>query len=161
MAKEPFVSFCLVVVILAGLYGCGGGKGRMLREDSPATYEAKAVVHTARSQLGRAYKYGGASPATGFDCSGFTCWVYNRHNINLPRRSYDQFNAGQEVSWRDLRVGDLVFFEVYRKGASHVGIYSGNGVFIHCPSTGGSVREESLLESYWVRCYLGARRFLP
>jgi cell wall-associated NlpC family hydrolase len=98
---------------------------------------------------------------TGFDCSGFTHWVFMQHGITLPRQSFDQYQLGQQVKVGKLRAGDLVFFEIEKKGASHVGIYVDRGRFIHCSSTGGSVKEEDLNERYWQKHFLGARRLLP
>jgi cell wall-associated NlpC family hydrolase len=119
------------------------------------------MVAVARSQLGKPYVAGGASPETGFDCSGFTCWVYNQYGIPLPRRSYDQFNIGTKVSKDQLRAGDLVFFDVSRKGADHVGIYTGRRTFIHCPHSGAKVREDGFYDTYWQQHFIGACRILP
>jgi cell wall-associated NlpC family hydrolase len=103
----------------------------------------------------------GASPQTGFDCSGFTRWVYLQHGVTLPRQSFDQYRTGAAVDKGELRSGDLVFFDIDKKGASHVGIYSGRGSFLHCSSPGGRVREDGIEEAYWQDHYLGARRVLP
>ncbi|MGD9505485.1 MAG: C40 family peptidase [Syntrophobacteraceae bacterium] len=153
-------SWFIALLAISALYGCGGG-ARTLRGEGEAPPQAKDIVRIARSQLGAPYRPGGVSPSTGFDCSGFTSWVYGQEGIVIPRRSLDQFGAGREAPRDELRAGDLVFFEIYQRGPSHVGIYTGNGEFIHCPSSGGVVREESIFMDYWVRCYLGARRVIP
>jgi cell wall-associated NlpC family hydrolase len=145
--------------ILLVLSGCGAGKSYQAHE-LPGI-DTEALIRTARGQLGVRYCPGGSSPLTGFDCAGFTLWVFLQHEISLPRQSHDQYQLGQQVKADKLRRGDLVFFEIEKKGASHVGIYVDHGWFIHCSSTGGSVREEDLNQKYWHKHFLGARRLLP
>jgi cell wall-associated NlpC family hydrolase len=111
------------------------------------------AVQLARDLLGVRYRYGGASPRTGFDCSGFVRFVYGHVGIHLPRVSYEQFSRGRRVARRLLRPGDLVFFD----GAGHVGIYIGHGRFIHAPHSGTVVSIDSLWGSYGA-AYDGARR---
>ena len=111
------------------------------------------VVRFARHFLGVRYVYGGTSPRYGFDCSGFTRFVYAHFGISLPHYSGAQFDMGRRVSRRGLRPGDLVFFD----GIGHVGIYVGNGRFIHAPHTGTRVRIQSLTGWYSSR-FDGARR---
>lgn len=113
----------------------------------------------AESLLGVPYKYGGEIPRTGFDCSGLTMFVHKQNGITIPRVSRDQFKYGKQISRQGLRSGDLVFFETYRKGASHVGIYIGGNQFIHSPNKGKNVKTESLSNSYYQQRYLGARRY--
>ncbi len=157
MVKELLKKIAFAWMLLT-LCSCGGRAAVRGPEPTP---EARAVVSTARSQLGKPYRYGGASPETGFDCSGLTGWVYAQHRVALPRQTQDQFNTGRKVEKEELRPGDLVFFETYSKGVSHVGIYIGKETFIHASHSGGSVRAEHLSLRYWERCYLGARRYLP
>lgn len=113
----------------------------------------------AQSLIGTPYKYGGNSPDSGFDCSGFVGHVF-RHSlgISLPRSTGEISRAGKSVRSSDLRIGDLVFFDTLHRSFSHVGIYLGGDRFIHAPSNGGSVRVENILEDYWRRNYNGARR---
>ena len=119
------------------------------------------MVQTAQSQIGTPYRSGGNSPAKGFDCSGLVQWCYQAHGFSLPRRTEDLLRTGVPVEKSDLIQGDLVFFNVTRKRwGLHVGIYSGKGRFIHSPTPGARVREESLWERYWVRHYIGARRII-
>ena len=105
------------------------------------------------------YKRGGRQPSTGFDCSGFVRYVFHLGaGIDLPRTSAGQFREGQQVERRNLRTGDLVFFRTAGKRVSHVGIYLGDGSFIHSPSTGKRVSVSSLSEPYWSRRFAGGRR---
>jgi len=149
----------LAVLLQVALAGCGAGRAPLKTGYLPS--DAGTVVLTARSQLGTPYRNRGVSPQTGFDCSGFTHWVYWQHGVTLPRQSFDQYRTGEAVNKGELRSGDLVFFDIDKKGASHVGIYSGGGSFLHSSSSGGRVREDGLEEAYWQDHYLGARRVLP
>lgn len=103
------------------------------------------------------YAWGGSSPG-GFDCSGFTYYLYQQQGINLPRMADEQYQVGQWVDKRALQPGDLVFFETYEVGPSHVGIYTGNGNFIHASSGAGEVTITPLSKPYYAARYLGARR---
>ena len=111
------------------------------------------VVDFAKHFLGTRYEWGGTSPRSGFDCSGFVRFVYGHFGISLAHSSYAQFDVGRGVARRSLRAGDLVFFD----GLGHVGIYIGNGRFIHAPHTGTRVRIETLAGWYSSR-FSGARR---
>ena len=114
------------------------------------------ILRTAYSMLGVPYVFGGMSPG-GFDCSGFVCYVFRQAGISLPRMADSQFDAVQHVSRSNLQTGDLVFFQTYAPGASHVGIYVGDGKFIHASSSRGiSVAE--VFTGYWGARYLGAGR---
>jgi len=111
------------------------------------------VAGFARKFIGTRYVYGGSTPRSGFDCSGFVRFVYAHFGLSLPHSSYAQFNLGHRVTRRSLRPGDLVFFN----GLGHVGMYVGNGRFIHAPHTGTRVRIERLGGWYSSR-FVGARR---
>lgn len=115
------------------------------------------MMRTASSQIGTPYRSGGCNPNTGFDCSGFTTWVFNRYGIHLPRSSREQYHIGKQVAKNKLRKGDLVFFRS-RRGISHVGIYLENGKFIHSASHGKTVTISHLEEDYWRTHYAGGRR---
>ncbi len=105
------------------------------------------------------YKRGGREPSTGFDCSGFVRYVFHKGiGADLPNTSAAQFRAGQKIARSDLRRGDLVFFRTVGKRISHVGIYVGDGEFIHAPSTGKRVSVSRLAEPYWSRRFAGAKR---
>lgn len=105
------------------------------------------------------YKRGGREPSTGFDCSGFVRYVFRQGiGADLPNTSAAQFSAGQKIARNDLRSGDLVFFRIAGKRISHVGIYVGDGEFIHAPSSGKRVSVSRLAEPYWSRHFAGAKR---
>ena len=105
------------------------------------------------------YRRGGRLPATGFDCSGFVHYVFaNVLGLDLPSDSASQFSSGDKIARSDMQAGDLVFFRIHGKRISHVGIYLGDGQFIHAPTTGQRVKVNSLGESYWARRFAGARR---
>ncbi|WP_150275764.1 C40 family peptidase [Paenibacillus tepidiphilus] len=108
--------------------------------------------------LGTTYKTGGMSTA-GFDCSGFTKYVFKSLGITLPRTSKAQFGIGTAVSKSNLRSGDLVFFNTLGNGVSHVGIYVGNGKFAQASSSRG-VTITSLSQAYWANRYVGAKRVM-
>jgi cell wall-associated NlpC family hydrolase len=114
------------------------------------------VVGIAMQYLGIPYLWGGASPATGFDCSGFSMYVYAQVGVSLPHHAASQYNYGVPVSRDQLAPGDLVFFN----GLGHMGIYIGGGQFIHSPHTGDVVKISSLSDSWYAATYYGARRIL-
>lgn len=121
--------------------------------------KANSVIQTARQFLGRPYVFGAAPGRTSaFDCSSYTQYVFKQYGVSLPRTAATQFGVGTRVSKSELKTGDLVFFETYKPGASHVGIYIGNGQFIGAQSSG--VGYASIYDSYWSKRYLGARRIL-
>ena len=116
-----------------------------------------AVVGTALSFRGVPYRDGGAGPG-GFDCSGFTQYVFAQHGVTLPRGVREQFGIGRNIRPNDLEPGDLIFFTTTDRGASHVGIAVGGDEFVHAPSSAGVVRVERLSSSYWSARFVGARR---
>lgn len=124
--------------------------------DAPNT--STELTNYAVSLLGVPYRYGGNSPDSGFDCSGYVAHVY-RHvsGIELPRTSHEMSRVGRSVRNDELQPGDLVFFNTLRRKFSHVGIYLGDNNFIHSPSSGGSIRIDELDNPYWRRAYNGAR----
>lgn len=122
---------------------------------------ASALVVHARGFLGVPYRRGGDSVETGFDCSGFVRAIYEQTlGLVLPRKADDQAAATQVIDRQDLKPGDLVFFNTMRRAFSHVGIYVGDGKFIHSPKPGAEVRVEDMGGSYWIRRFDGARRVL-
>jgi hypothetical protein len=122
---------------------------------------ATDIVDAAINFLGVRYKRGGTTAETGFDCSGFTRYVFeNSIGRVLPHTAGEQANSPDlvKIDKRDLKPGDLVFFDTLRRTFSHVGIYLGDGKFIHSPRTGQSVRIEDMNIAYWARHFTGARR---
>jgi cell wall-associated NlpC family hydrolase len=117
---------------------------------------AVSLTRSAMRFIGTPYVFGGTSPS-GFDCSGYVQHVFAMLGIHLPRTADAQYYAGGRIT-NGIRVGDLVFFETYAPGPSHVGIYIGNGKFIHSSSHG--VRVSRIRDSYWAARYLGAKRFV-
>lgn len=116
---------------------------------------SSTLVDNALSLKGVPYVFGGTSKS-GFDCSGYTQYVFKGSGISLPRSSSEQFNMGSSVKKEQLQAGDLVFFTTYTEGPSHVGIYLGGGNFVHASNSG--VRTTSLSDSYYASRYVGARR---
>jgi cell wall-associated NlpC family hydrolase len=139
-------------------------KGMLARMDQVRqnmTDKASNLVATSLGFLGVPYKRGGNSAETGFDCSGFVRAVYEQTiGLVLPRRAEQQAAATESIARDELQPGDLVFFNTLRRAFSHVGIYVGDGKFIHSPKPGAEVRVESMGISYWSRRFDGARRVL-
>lgn len=123
---------------------------------------ANELVVDALGLLGIAYRLGGNTPSSGFDCSGLVRYVFQTAiGRELPRRAEEISRVGTKVDRSELRPGDLVFYKTLRKTFSHVGIYLGDNRFIHAPSTGGSVRVDDMTERYWTARFNGARRIGP
>jgi cell wall-associated NlpC family hydrolase len=123
---------------------------------------ASNLVLTAMGFLGVPYRRGGNTVDTGFDCSGFVKAMYEQTvGLILPRRANEQAAATQHIDRRDLQPGDLVFFNTLKRAFSHVGIYIGDGKFIHSPKPGAQVRVEDMGGPYWSPRFDGARRVLP
>jgi len=119
------------------------------------------IVTTAHNFLGIPYRWGGDSADEGFDCSGLTWAVYHMNGLNLPRHSRDQWSAGSPVVNGRLSRADLVFFSGSKSGTiAHVGIYVGDGKFIHAPGRGKHIRVDSLSRAYFRRHYMGGRTYL-
>ena len=124
-------------------------------------YLRNEIVRSAKQYIGVPYQWGGESPDTGFDCSGLTMVVYRLNGFNLPRSSRQQWKAGRPVRRRHLERGDLVFFATSGGSrVSHVGIYTGNGKFLHAPRRGRKIQVSSLSNTYYRARYLGARSYL-
>jgi cell wall-associated NlpC family hydrolase len=130
----------------------------------PVVADGYEISGTALALRGVHYRNGGSDPS-GFDCSGFVWYVFEQHGVRLPRTVAEQFHAGAEVDARDLRAGDLVFFDTVDSGvrqmATHVGIIIGGDEFVHAPSSTGEVRVERLASGYWGPRFVGARRVNP
>lgn len=145
-------------VVGAQTYRILMGRDIPVSRDDSGTYATRRVIQNAMRYRGVPYVFGGTTPY-GFDCSGFTRYVFAQAGISLPRAADEQFDVGRSVSYSNLQPGDLVFFTTYAPGASHVGIYVGNDQFISATSSGG-VMVSRLDIGYWGNRYYGARRVL-
>ena len=124
----------------------------------PSSGNGSSIVATAKKYLGSKYTYGGSSPSTGFDCSGFTSYVFKQHGISLNRTAAAQYSNGVAVSRANLQPGDLVMFG--KSGINHVAIYIGGGQIIHASTPSTGVRIDSLSTGYYNNNYVGARRIV-
>ncbi|PTB19872.1 peptidase P60 [Trinickia symbiotica] len=121
--------------------------------------KAGDVVVGALNMIGVRYRWGGDSPDSGLDCSGFVRYVFqDTLGLALPRRAEEMSRVGEKVRISDLKPGDLVFFHTMRRTFSHVGIYIGDNKFVHSPSTGSTIRVDDLDDRYWEKRFTGARR---
>lgn len=158
MNKTHHFTVLMLLVTLSVLnFGCSSTKYR--HNTSALQQEKYTIIKAAQKMLGTRYHYGGASPATGFDCSGLVQYSYQVAGIHLPRTTSRQYHATRPVQKRYLKAGDLVFFRTaISRVVSHVGIYLGKNRFIHAPSSGSKVTINSLKEKYWRNHYTGAGR---
>lgn len=146
---------CLLAALAAGcasapLSGDAGGQQANQRANAPA-WKAAAGVAAARAleMVGRPYRFGGASPASGFDCSGLVHYSFQGAGLRVPRTTEQLRQASVPIRFSSLRPGDLLFFDQDGKKNSHVGIYLGDGRFVHAPSSGKRVRNDRLDTTYW------------
>ena len=135
------------------LAACAGAPV-LQQEDLPA---ARAAAN-ALKVLGTRYQYGGADPLSGFDCSGLVQFSFREAGVRVPRTTEEQRLASRPILRAELRAGDLLFFDLESKKNSHVGIYQGDGTFVHAPSTGKDVRRDRLDAPYWARHLSETRR---
>jgi cell wall-associated NlpC family hydrolase len=121
----------------------------------------KIIVQHAIDNLGRPYKWGGDSPSKGFDCSGLIVYAYQKADIDIPRTARAQFLSGKPVVKKELKPGDLVFFETPRaQKINHVGIFVGKNTFVHAPGQGRPVSYGYLTNPYFKKYYIGSRTYL-
>ena len=133
--------------------------GQLSQVKDKASSKATRMVMQAMDLLGVPYRRGGSSESTGFDCSGFVRHIYEKSvGQLLPRRAEEQARSTQVIDREELKPGDLVFFNTMRRAFSHVGIYVGDGKFIHSPSAGKSVKVDDMRSAYWQTRFNGARR---
>jgi len=148
----------LPALLAAALSACSSVPERPGQPAVRASNEAASTaVEYAREMLGKPYKFAGDTPA-GFDCSGLVKYAYARAGITLPRDTQSQQRMSVPVSTQVLREGDLLFFDQEGKKKSHVGLYLGDGRFIHAPSSGGKVRIDSMNAQFWKKHFVEARR---
>jgi len=127
--------------------------------DQVSRPHTRGLATTALTYLGIKYRFGGNTPSQGFDCSGLVRYAAEKSlGLKLPRRSAEMARLGESIKRNDLERGDLVFFNTRGQRFSHVGIYVGDGKFVHAPSTGAKVRVEDMNIGYWRKRYNGARR---
>lgn len=166
-------AFLIALVLAAGVHAAPApagddmeqllaDKGLLARIDEvrqSVSVHASELVFTAMGFLGAPYRRGGSTAETGFDCSGFVKSMFEQTvGLVLPRKASQQAAATQKIDRSDLQPGDLVFFNTMRHAFSHVGIYIGEGKFIHSPKPGSEVRVEDMGLAYWKRRFDGARR---
>jgi cell wall-associated NlpC family hydrolase len=159
------LALLIFVVMTATTARVGGALGATRVADRPAAHAVSHATAVAREQaritkfarkfIGVRYQWGGISPSSGFDCSGFTRYVYAHFGITLPHYTGSQFTMGRRVSRWGLRPGDLVFFH----SLGHVGLYIGSGRFIHAPHSGTTVSIDSM-SGHYGGGFDGARRLL-
>ena len=164
--KTPAYSLLAVLLLAFSLTAAAAPAGDSL--EAPQAHEGIAaragegmqrLLDSALGLVGIRYRRGGTDAESGFDCSGFVGYVFlEQLGLRLPRTSKELSKEGEKVPRADLQPGDLVFFNTMRRAFSHVGIYLGNGQFVHAPRTGASVRVEDMDEGYWRKRYNGARR---
>jgi cell wall-associated NlpC family hydrolase len=161
----------LAAAVLLGSLQMGPAFAQSLTESDPlpksfASTVSSAVVdktetliNNAMQLIGVRYRWGGNTPQSGLDCSGFVRYVFNdTFGFLLPRKSAQMSKVGLQIGKEELRPGDLVFFNTMRHAFSHVGIYVGDNKFIHAPSKGKSIRVDDMTKVYWEKRYNGARR---
>jgi cell wall-associated NlpC family hydrolase len=162
--------FLYSIVFLSMVAGCGSLGTRQPVAPAEASRPAATATSPQHTEallqaiiaLDTDYRYGGRSLANGFDCSGLVAHVYKTAwNLDLPHNARAQSEFGTPIPVADLRPGDLVFYNTLNRPYSHVGIYLGDGKFIHAPKTGARVRIESLRKRYWAARFNGARRMQP
>ncbi|WP_157670592.1 C40 family peptidase [Chitinibacter sp. GC72] len=165
-------SLTLLLVLGSILWGCSSTKPAPSKPHKPIPSkpslskiqvdgDAREIIMVALGLLDTGYQFGGNNPEAGLDCSGLVKYVYkNALQVDLPRTAADMAQAGRTIDRADLRPGDLVFFNTLGRPFSHVGIYMGDGNFIHAPSSKGKVRIESMSNSYFASRFEGARSLL-
>ena len=154
----------ICVAILSFLMACASTPEAAERETAGFSDNVRAdevtaqrAANYAQNMVGKPYRYGGNSPS-GFDCSGLVQYSYSRAGLPIPRTTKSQRKSGVAVGSQSLRAGDLIFFDQEGRKSSHVGIYIGDGRFVHAPSSGKKVRVDKLDKKYWKKHYDGARR---
>jgi murein DD-endopeptidase len=153
-AYHRFPRLFIVVLSLLAQVETKAQSAKMSRQPSSVPF---AAAEKAKEYLGAPYQYGGATPA-GFDCSGLVRFSYAAFGVNLPHGTVELRKVTRMIRKRELKKGDLLFFNEEGKKASHVALYLGNGRFIHAPSTGGKVRVDSISKPHWAKALGEIRR---
>ncbi len=153
------LALLLIVISSIGMMmaGCASVPATPVTVHVPDMGEKAA--NTAVAMIGRPYKYRGDSPE-GFDCSGLVRYSYLAAGLSVPHGTKPLRKVTRPVSFREIRKGDLLFFNERGKKNSHVGIYLEDDIFVHAPSSGGNVKKESLSDPHWKKSFVDARRFM-
>lgn len=147
------LTFCLVLL--------ASGCAKLPSATAPVgkgSASGAAISKTALANIGVPYRAGGNHPSKGFDCSGLVCWTYAQHGITMPRTSREQAGAGKAIGKSQLQAGDVVVFKISNRRGYHSGIYTGNGMFVHSPRRGDTVREDDMNSKYWAPKLVATRR---
>jgi len=155
MPLRKLFIYCAVLLGISLLTACASFPTLPEAEHAPTMGEKAAQI--AETMIGRPYKYKGDSPE-GFDCSGLVQYSYLAAGLDVPHGTKALMTRTRSIG-RNLQTGDLLFFNERGKKYSHVGIYLEDDTFVHAPSTGGSVRKDSLQDPYWKNHFIDARRF--
>jgi len=159
--KKSFNILCLLLLVSSSSYlGCTATteKKTLLPNTLPGT-KRHTIVKTAEKYIGVKYKFGGKDPS-GFDCSGYSSYVYKKVGVTLPHSAQQQYANGKRIGIKKAKPGDLVFFRIKGWKISHVGIYLGDYKFIHAPSKGKSVSVDDIRKDYWHKRYAGTVTYL-
>lgn len=159
-SRSRLFTFALAIVLAAMLAGPASGMVDESKRGPNAVQlkptKAERVVGIALDAVGTPYRWGGESPASGFDCSGLVRWAYGRVGVDLPHNSYALYGQGKRVPKSGMRPGDILFFE----GLGHVGLYLGRGRMVHAPQTGRQVEVVRLATTNYGARLIGARRVI-
>lgn len=153
MPAPPFRLFTVLLLLGFTTAGCAAPAPR-----SPASALHTSSLELATTLVGTPYRYGGDSPQAGFDCSGLIYYAYGQNGREVPRTVLGQYRASAPVLPRELRPGDLVFFRTEQRRVSHVGIYLGDGRFVHAPSSGRNVSIGRVDHPYWRKRFIRGGR---
>jgi murein DD-endopeptidase len=161
--------YAFAVLLIALLAGCAATAPRDERDlsaaaahaDAPRTAagQREAIAALARRMVGTPYLFGGDDPAEGFDCSGLIHFAFAGNGIDVPRTAQQQYRVARKIPLDEAAAADLVFFQDQQK-LSHVGLYLGDGWFVHAPSSGSTVRVSSLDSEYYRTNLVGVARLL-
>jgi len=144
-----------ILLLITGLAGCASTSSEPTMPPAPSHHPGLDV---AASLVGTPYRYGGSTPR-GFDCSGLVYYAYRKAGIRVPRSTRAQYRHAQPIALKYLQPGDLLFFKRTFRSIAHVGIYAGNGRFLHAPSRGRTVSYDSMNDPYWKRRLVAAGRY--
>jgi murein DD-endopeptidase len=149
--------FLLLLPLLFAACASQPPAGASLQPSGSAS-AAERAAGNAMKMVGRPYHFGGSTPSAGFDCSGLVLYSYKQAGLTLPHNTEKQRHSGRHIQKAELRRGDLIFFDQEGRKNSHVGIYLGNGRFVHAPSSGKEVRTDRVDSPYWKKHFSEARR---